>query len=252
VRLAGKVALVTGGGSGIGRGVAIRLAEEGAEVAVADRNVEGAQATADEIERLDRRALAIEADVTSKDDCERIVRETVEAFGKLDIFMANAGIGRGEAFLDMSQDDWEAVIDTNLSGVFLSCQAAARQMAQQGHGGRIITTASLAAVQPAPMMAGYFAAKAGVKMLTKVMAIELAPHRITVNAIGPGLIETPLTAPLRSAIADSGAMAAPLGRIGQPQDVANLALFLASDEADYVTGDFILVDGGLGLRGLWR
>jgi 3-oxoacyl-[acyl-carrier protein] reductase len=254
MRLAGKVALVTGGGSGIGRGIAIRFAEEGAAVAVADINRAGAEATVDEVRRLAQRGLAIEADVTSSADCARMVEETVAQFGKLDCFVANAGIGRGAPFLETPEEDWKAVVDTNLTGVFLSSQAAARQIVRQGHGGRIITTASLAAVRPAPMMAAYHAAKAGVKMLTQVMALELAPHRITVNAIGPGLIDTPLTAPIMEAIRGGGRdeSFAPLGRVGQPQDVANLALFLASDEADYITGDYILVDGGLGLRGLTR
>ena len=144
MRLAGKVALVTGGASGIGRGVAIRFAEEGADVAVADVNRQGAEETAAEVRRLQTRGLAIEADVTSRADCERIVRETVASLGKLDIFVANAGIGRGAPFLELAEDDWEAVIRTNLTGVFLSCQAAARQMVGQGHGGRIITMASVA------------------------------------------------------------------------------------------------------------
>ena len=125
-------------------------------------------------------------------------------------------------------------------------------MAQQGHGGRIIATASLAAVRPAPMMAAYHAAKAGVRMLTEVMALELAPHRITVNAIGPGVIDTPLASGLVEAIKASGREFAPLGRVGEPQDVANLALFLASDEAAWITGDMIFVDGGLALGGLTR
>jgi len=225
---------------------------DGAGVAVADVNRAGAEATADEIRKLAQRGLAIEADVTSSADCARMVEETVAQLGKLDCLVANAGIARGAAFLETAEEDWKAVIDTNLTGVFLSCQAAARRMAQQGHGGRIITTASLAAIRPAPFMAAYHAAKAGVKMLTEVMALELAQHRITVNAIGPGLIDTPLTAPIMQAIRGSGRdpVMAPLGRVGQPQDVANLALFLASDEADYITGDYILVDGGLGLRGL--
>jgi glucose 1-dehydrogenase len=252
MRLAGKVALVTGGGSGIGRGIAIRFAEEGADVAVDDVNRAGADATVDEVRRLSRRGLAIEADVTSRADCERMVQETVAQFGKLDVFVANAGIGRAAPFLETPEEDWDAVVRTNLTGVFLSCQAAARRMAQQGHGGRIIATASLAAVRPAPMMAAYHAAKAGVRMLTEVMALELAPHRITVNAIGPGVIETPLTAPLLQAIKAAGREIAPLGRVGEPKDVADLALFLASDEADYITGDLIIVDGGLGLRGLTR
>jgi glucose 1-dehydrogenase len=248
MRLAGKVALITGGGSGIGRGIAVRFAEEGADVAIADMNRAGADETLDELRHFEGRELALEANVTSKADCERIVQETVAQLGKLDIFVANAGIGRFAPFLDYSEEDWNAVIGTNLTGVFLSCQAAAKQMVAQGHGGRIITTASLAAVRPGANMPAYYAAKAGVKMLTETMAVELAAHRITANSIGPGLIDTPLTAPIMGMLRGQGHTEfAPLGRAGEPRDVANLALFLASDEANYITGDYILVDGGLGL-----
>ncbi len=252
MRLAGKVALVTGGGSGIGRGIAIRFAEEGADVAVADLNLAGAEETASEARKLGARPLALEADVTSKADCERIVQATVSSLGTLDIFVANAGIGRGGSFLEMPEDDWDAVIRTNLTGVFLSCQAAAKQMVAHRHGGRIICIASVAAVRPSPYMAPYHASKAAVKMLTEVMALELAEHRITVNAIGPGVINTPLAAPLVEAIRASGREAAPLGRVGEPKDVADGALFLASDEADYVTGHLLFVDGGLALGPRWR
>ncbi len=189
--------------------------------------------------------------MTGRADCERMVQETVAQFGKLDCFVANAGIGRAAPFLETTEEDWEAVIKTNLSGVFLSSQAAARQMVQQGHGGRIIATASVAAIRPSMFMAAYHAAKAGVKMLTQVMALELAPHRITVNAIGPGIIDTPLAAPLVQAMKTAQREFAPLGRVGEPQDVANAALFLASDEADYITGDLIIVDGGLSMTGRW-
>jgi NAD(P)-dependent dehydrogenase (short-subunit alcohol dehydrogenase family) len=244
MRLASRVALITGGGSGIGRGIAIRFAEEGAQVAVADINLAGAQHTADEVRKLGAGAIAIEGDVTRRDDCRRTVEQTVAAFGRLDIFVANAGIGRGAPFLETPEEDWEAVIRTNLSGVFLSCQAAAQRMVEQGHGGRIISIASVAGERATPGMAAYSAAKAAVRMLTKVMALELAPHRITSNAIAPGVIETPLTAPLIAAI-NAGGRRPPLGRIGEPKDVADCALFLASDEADYITGDTIFVDGGL-------
>jgi NAD(P)-dependent dehydrogenase (short-subunit alcohol dehydrogenase family) len=252
MRLAGKVALVTGGGSGIGRGIAIRFAEEGADVAIADLNRAAADSVTGEIGHFEGRALAIEADVTKSADCERMVQETVAAMGKLDVFVANAGIGRTAPFLETNEGDWEAVVRTNLTGVFLSCQAAARQMAKQGHGGRIITTASVAAVRPSPFMPAYHAAKAGVAMLTKVMALELAQHRITCNAIGPGVIDTPLASGLVQAIKAAGREFAPLGRVGEPKDVADLALFLASDEAGYITGDLIFVDGGLALGGQWR
>lgn len=252
MRLAGRVALVTGGASGIGRGICIRFAEEGANVAVADVNRRGAEETAQEVQKLEARSLAIEADVTSRADCERMVQETVALLGKLDIFVANAGISRGGPFLELAEEDWEAVIRTNLTGVFLSCQAAAKHMVAQGHGGRIITMASVAAERPSPLMAAYHASKAAIVMLTKVMALELAEHRITVNAIGPGLIDTPMAAPLVEAIKASGREVAPLGRVGEPKDVADLALFLASDEAHYVTGGLIFVDGGLALGGRWR
>ena len=245
MRLEGKVALVTGGASGIGRGICIRFAEEGADVAIADVNRAGAEETAAEVRRLDARALVIESDVTSKADCDRMVQETVDTLGKLDIFVANAGIGRGGPFLELSQEDWDAVISTNLTGVFLSCQAAARALVQGGHGGRIITMASVAAERASPRMAPYNTAKAGVRMLTRVMALDLAEHGITVNAIGPGIIDTPLAAPLVQAVKSSGRDPAPLGRVGQPKDVADLALFLASEEADFITGGTIFVDGGL-------
>ena len=252
MRLAGKVALVTGAGSGIGRGICIRFAEEGADVAVADVNRQGAEETATEVRRLEARALVIEADVTSRADCQRMVQETVASFGKLDCFVANAGIARLAPFLELTEEDWDAVIRTNVTGVFLSCQAAARRMVEQGHGGRVITMASVAAVRPATIMGAYPAAKAAVRMLTEVMALELAPYRITVNAIGPGLIDTPLAAPLLAAIKAAGREVAPLGRVGEPRDVADLALFLASDEADYITGSLVLVDGGLALGQLGR
>jgi NAD(P)-dependent dehydrogenase (short-subunit alcohol dehydrogenase family) len=228
--------------------VANRFAEEGADVAVADLNMEGAQAVAREVQHYEHRSIALAADVTKKADCGRMVQETVDQLGKIDILMANAGIGRFGPFLDYSEDDWNAVIDTNLTGVFFSCQAAAKQMVKQGNGGRLICTASLAAVRPGPMMPAYYAAKAGVKMLTEVMAVELAAHKITVNSIGPGLIDTPLTAPIMQVVpAERRSQSIPLGRVGEPKDVANLALFLASDDAEYITGDYILVDGGLGL-----
>ena len=252
MRLASKVALVTGGGSGIGRGCAIRFAEEGANVAVVDLDRSKAEQVAEEIRRLSVHAQPIEADVTSESDCARMVSETVAAFGKLDVFVANAGIARGGPFLELPEEDWSAVIRTNLTGVFLSCQAAGRQMASQGHGGRIITIASVAAERASPRMGAYNASKAGVRMLTKVMALELAEHKITVNAIGPGVIDTPLAAPLVAAIKAAGRQVAPLGRLGEPKDVADLALFLASDEADYITGGLIFVDGGLALGGQWR
>lgn len=251
MRLAGKVALITGGASGIGRGICIRFAEEGAAVAVADIDVKGAEETAGEVRRLEARAIVIQADVSQRADCQRMVRETVDAFQRLDIFVGNAGIGRGAPFLDFPEEDWNAVMATNLNGMFLSCQAAAQEMVRRGHGGKIITMSSVAAERAPAGFAAYATAKAGIRMLTRVMALELAPHRINVNAIGPGIIETPLAAPLVDLIrqAPGGEARVPWGHVGQPKDVANVALFLASDESDYCTGGIIYPDGGI-LSGL--
>lgn len=250
MRLAGKAALVTGGGSGIGRGICLRFAEEGADVAIADVNRGGAEETADQVRASDRRAHVVQANVTSRADCERMVRETADALGKLDVFVANAGTGRSAPFLEVSEEDWDVVLRTNLTGVFLSCQAAARRMVEQRQGGRIITMASVAAERPSPRMAAYNTSKAAVRMLTRVMALELAEHGITVNAIGPGVIDTPLAAPIVAGIRAAGRDPSPIGRIGQPRDVADLALFLASDEAGFITGGLIFVDGGLAM-GSW-
>jgi NAD(P)-dependent dehydrogenase (short-subunit alcohol dehydrogenase family) len=204
------------------------------------------------VRKLGRRALVIEADVSKRADCARMVRESVSELGHLDVFLANAGIGRGGPFLDYADEDWDAVIGTNLTGVFMSCQEAARQMVSQGHGGRIVTIASVAAERASPRMVAYNTSKAGVRMMTRVMALELAEHKIRVNAIGPGVIDTPLAAPLVELIRASGRDIAPLGRVGDPKDVADLAVFLCSDEADYITGELIFVDGGLALGGQWR
>ena len=246
MRLADKVALVTGGGSGIGRGICLRFAEEGARVAVNDINGESARETVRLIGRKDG-AVAIEADVSRKADCERMVAETVRALGQLDIFVANAGIGRGGLLVDMAEEDWDALMAVNLKGVFLSTQAAAKRLVEQAQGGKIIIMSSLASERAGAGLGAYSAAKAGVRMLARVWAVELAPYRINVNAIGPGVIDTPLAAPLVAAIrqfrGDEGF--GPWGRVGTPLDVANTALFLASEESDYLTGGIIFPDGGL-------
>lgn len=249
MRLGDKVALVTGGGSGIGRGICLRFAEEGAAVAIADINREGAQETA----RLaaeaapQARTLVLEADVSRKADCERAVTDTAAALGRLDVFVANAGIGRGGVLTEMLEQDWDDVMAVNLKGVFLSCQAAARRMVEQGQGGKIIVMSSVLSERATPGLSAYAAAKAGIRMATRVWALELAPHGIRINAIGPGLIDTPLVAPLleMSRLATGRDNNAPLGRAGTPRDVANCALFLATDESDYMTGGIIYPDGGL-------
>ncbi len=244
-RLANKVALVTGGASGIGRGICIRFAEEGACLVVVDTDAAGARETAAESRRFEGcAALEVEADVSSKADCERMVRQAVERFGRLDVLVANAGIARGGTVLEMAEQDWDDLMAVNLKGVFLSCQAAAKQMVKQGQGGKIVLMSSVASERAMPGMLAYAAAKAGVRQMARVRAVELIPHRINVNAIGPGVVETPLAQPLVDLMRASGSSGSPWGRFGTTVDVANTAVFLASDEADFITGTIIFVDGG--------
>ena len=245
-RLAGNVALVTGGASGIGRGICLRFAEEGAAVCSADSNEAGSQETAALVRERGGSVHVVEADVTAPEDCLRMVAETVAALGRLDIVVANAGIGRGGTLLEGELRNFQEVLNVNVSGVFLTVQAAARTLVAQGTGGKIIITSSVAAQRPGSGMGAYSASKAAVVSLTRSWAQQLAEHHINVNAIGPGLIDTPLTAPMirgRFAPPDAGATI-PWGRVGTPQDVAHVALFLASQESDFVTGQVIYVDGG--------
>ncbi len=242
-RLEGKTALVTGGASGLGRAICVRYAEEGAFVAAADIDRAGAEETA---RRVAERGIAIEADVRDRAQCERMVRDAAEQMGRIDIFVANAGIARGGTILDMPEATWDELMAVNLKGVFLSCQAAAKQMVQQGAPGKIIIMSSLASERAAPGMLAYAASKAAVRQMAKVMALELMPHHINVNAIGPGVVDTtPLAKPLADLIKATGSPGSPWGRFGTELDVANAALFLASEESDFITGSIQFVDGGV-------
>jgi len=242
-RLEGQPALVTGGASGLGRAICLRFAEEGARVIAADIDGAGAEETA---RAACGPAIAVTADVRSKADCEAMVRATVERFGRLDIFVANAGIARGGTVLDMLERDWDDLMAVNLKGVFLSCQAAAAQMVAQGGPGKIILMSSLASERAAPGMLAYAAAKAGVRQMARVMALELMPYHINVNAIGPGVVDTtPLAKPLADLIKATGMPGSPWGRFASELDVANAALFLASEESDFITGSIQFVDGGM-------
>jgi NAD(P)-dependent dehydrogenase (short-subunit alcohol dehydrogenase family) len=256
LRLENKVALITGGASGIGRATAIRFAEEGANIAVADRALGGAEEVAAEVRKLGRKAIAIQVDTSDEGQVDAMVTRTVEKLGGLDIVLAAAGISHarygeeGQAPEQMTIDkplaDWRKVLSVNLDGVFLTCRAAAVAMIEAGKGGRIITIASAAAKYPLPGAAEYCASKAGVWMLSKVMAVELAPHKITVNAIGPGWIDTPMTADIQKVAEFAERLAeVPLGHVGEAIDVANTALFLADDEGRYYTGSILHPDGGL-------
>jgi NAD(P)-dependent dehydrogenase (short-subunit alcohol dehydrogenase family) len=240
-RLHGRVAAVTGAGQGNGRAIAEAFVREGAAVMVADLDAGLAQDTAGELER----SAAIAMDVRSADDAARMVAETVSRFGRLDVLVNNAGVIGRHDFFDITEEEWDRVIDVNLKGGFLCAQAAARRMKEQG-GGVIINLASVNAISVNPTTVHYCVSKGGVVTLTRAMALALAKHGIRVNAIGPGPVETNLS---RDRLADPEAYAAtvahiPMGRVAQPQDLAGAATFLASDESAYVTGITLFVDGG--------
>jgi len=257
LRLENKNALITGGASGIGRATAIRFAEEGANVAVADRNLAAADAVAADVRKLGRKAVAIQVDTSDEAQVDAMVARTVSELGSVDILVAAAGISHaryGEegpatpAPLSAKPlADWKKVLSINLDGVFLCDRAVARAMIDAGKGGRIINIASGAAKLPTPGAGEYAVSKAGVWMLSKVLAVELAPNKITVNAIGPGFINTPMTADIQKATGFMKRLIGrvPLGNIGEPVDVANTALFLASEEGRYYTGSILHPDGGV-------
>jgi len=253
MKLNGKKALVTGAGQGIGQGIAIRLAEEGADVAIdypRDQDRSGAEETRAAIEKLGRRAPLVQADVSKSADAQRMVAETVEALGGLDILVNNAGIERHAAFLDIAEADYAAVIAVNLNGPFFATQAFARHRRDVKQPGKVINISSVHEELPFPNFTPYCMAKGGLKMMMRNLAIELAPMGITVNNIAPGAIETPINHKLLN---DPKLLHAlleniPLGRLGKPSDVAGVAAFLASADADYITGATIVVDGGI----LWN
>lgn len=248
MRLKGKVALVTGASSGIGRAIAERYAAEGAHVAVnylpRGSNEEEARAVADS---LATPGMTVGADVTRRPEVEGMVAGVVEKFGRLDIAVCNAGIEIKRPFLEATDEEWDAVISVNLYGTFVVSQVAARQMVRQGGGGKLIYTSSVHEDIPFPGYTSYCASKGGVRMLMRNLAVELAPHRINVNNIAPGAIATPINqAVLDDPEAKAEAVSEiPWGRFGHPEEVAAVAAFLASDDADYVTGSTYYVDGGL-------
>jgi NAD(P)-dependent dehydrogenase (short-subunit alcohol dehydrogenase family) len=255
LRLDGKSALITGGASGIGRASAIRFAQEGANVSVADRQLAAAEETAAELRKLGRKSVALAVDVSNPAQVRAMADRTVSELGGIDIVLAAAGVsaanyGEGKVrpkFLnELSFDDWRKVMSINLDGVFLTCQAAAQVMIKQGRGGRIIAISSGAAKVPVKGSGDYAVSKAGVWMLMKCMALELGRFNITANAIGPGVIDTPMTKAFQQGkYYDRVIGHVPLRRIGRPEDVANTALFLASDEGSYFTGSILHPDGGV-------
>jgi 3-oxoacyl-[acyl-carrier protein] reductase len=248
MRLKGKTALVTGAGGGIGTAIAARFAREGAAVLCTDRDLARAEATAAAIARAGGRASAIEADVADAGHCEAQVEETVRRYGRIDIAVNNAGVALHKLALDTSLADWERVLRVNLTGSFLTAQAAARRMVAQG-GGRIVQIGSISGQRGNMGGIAYGASKAAVMHLCKVMAVELSAKGVMVNAIAPGPIETGISlhGPSRK---KSYIDRIPTGSYGTVEAVANAALFLASDEAQWITGHVLNVDGGYGAAGL--
>ncbi|MBQ3970566.1 MAG: 3-oxoacyl-[Selenomonadaceae bacterium] len=240
-----KVALVTGGSRGIGRAIALRLAEEGAKVAINYAgNVKAAEEVKAAIEEKGGKAILVQADVSDSEAAEGMVASVVEAFGTVDILVNNAGITRDAIFARMKEEDFNAVINTNLKGVFHCTKAVTKLMMKQ-RSGRIVNMASVVGVTGNAGQANYSAAKAGVIGFTKSVARELAGRGITVNSVAPGFIETDMTAVLSDKVKEAMTEEIPLKRAGKPEDVANAVLFLASDNAAYITGQVLHVDGGM-------
>ena len=243
--LDGKCALVTGASRGIGRAVALKLASEGAKVAL---NFAGNEAAANEvrqeIEAAGGQAILVKADVANEAAVQEMVQKTADAFGRIDILVNNAGITRDGLLARMKEEDWDAVLSTNLKGVFLTTKAVAKLMMKQ-RAGRIVNMASVVGVTGNAGQANYSAAKAGVIGFTKTIAKELASRGVTVNAVAPGFIDTDMTSVLSDKAKEAALSGIPLGRMGTPEDIADAVLFLVSDQASYITGQVLHVDGGM-------
>ena len=246
--LKGKVAIVTGARRGMGKSHALKLADAGAKVVVSDISQEECQLVVDEIKKNRGEAIAVKCDVTKKGEVENMVKKAVDKWGKVNILVNNAGICQFKPFLELTEEEWDRTLNINLKGYFLCAQAAAKEMAKQ-KSGVIVNIASVAMGQVGIgflNLAHYCASKGGIVAMTEAMALELAPYNIRVNAISPGVIETPMIDPFK---ADPKAMEAtlaqiPLRRVGKPEEVSNLVLFLASDASSYITGSTVVIDGG--------
>lgn len=245
MKLERKIALVTGASRGIGREIALGLAKQGADVVV---NYSGSEDRANqviaEIKELGRNAIAVQCDVSNSESVANMVKATIDTFGKLDILVNNAGITKDNLLMRMKEEEWDDVININLKGVFLCTKAVTRQMMKQ-RSGRIINISSIVGVSGNPGQANYVAAKSGVIGLTKTTAKELSSRGITVNAIAPGFITTDMTDKLTEDVKDQMLKQIPLARFGEPEDIANVVVFLASEDSKYMTGQTLHVDGGM-------
>lgn len=243
-----KIAIVTGSGQGIGRVIARTFAEAGADLVIADIRLDTAEATATDIRSLQRKAFTFQVDVRDKNQVDEMVTKTIEKFGYIDILVNNAGFGHMTVpLVEMSEEEWDKCVTLNLKSTFLCCKAVSRVMMRQKRG-TIINMASMAALGAYPMGANYSAAKAAIKNLTETLSVELGPHNIRVNALAPGVIETQLTAELykkRPELKEQRLKNVPLRRLGTPEDVANVALFLASDASNYISGETIAIKGAM-------
>ena len=247
-RLSGRRVLVTGSSKGIGRGIALRMAREGADVVINYRtDPQGAEEALADVTALGRRGVLVQADLGSVADVNMLIAKSVDALGGLDVLVNNAGIERHDAFWDVKEADFDAVLDVNLKGVFFAAQAFVRHCRAAGRGGKIINISSVHEDLAFPNFAAYCASKGALRMLARTLAVELGPSGITINNIAPGAIETPINTKLLNDPVKLAALTGqiPLGRLGQPGDVAGLAVFLASADSDYATGSTYFVDGGL-------
>jgi len=246
--LSNRVAIVTGSARGIGRATALKLAEVGATVVVNDIN-ETAEAVAEEIRALNRQSLAVLADVSLASDVTRLVEETIASYGKIDILVNNAGINRDRLLMRMSEEDWDEVLNVDLKSVFLCTRAVSRHMVKQ-RWGRIISIASIVGLVGNPGQANYASAKAGIIGFTRTIAKEVASRGITANVIAPGFIDTDMTRRLEESWKQELKRWIPLGEFGSPRDVAEAVAFLASEEARYITGQVLNLDGGMAISWL--
>ncbi len=248
MRLQDQVALVTGGSRGIGRAIVQAFAAEGAKVAFVYR---GNQAAADslvaEVKQLGGTALALQADVAKADEAQKCVERVVQEWGRLDVLVNNAGVIRDGLFVRMTPEEWSTVLDTNLGGTFNFCRAVMDAMVFKQKRGRIINISSVAAVYHNPGQANYAASKGAINAFTRALAVEVAKRNVTVNAIAPGFIETDMSEAVRNQAGDRIKKAIPMRRLGQPEDIARVAVFLAGPDSAYMTGQILTVDGGLSL-----
>jgi 2-deoxy-D-gluconate 3-dehydrogenase len=252
--LSTQAAIVTGGATGIGKAIALRLVEAGASVMLADADEAASKQTVKHIRAKGGKAAYTRANAGAPSDAKRVVPQTMEMFGRLDLIVNNSGVYPPSPILSMTEEIWDKVLDANLRGIFFYSQAAAQEMIKGGRGGKIINIGSFGAFHPGMQLAHYNASKGGLVMLTRALAVELAPHRILVNSVAPGIIRTSGLEGLLSTLIPTGQTfeeltqfflpRVPLFRIGEPDDIAKVVLCLASSAADYITGETIVVDGG--------